>query len=159
MGFGLAEGFGLRVQGFGDLIPRIFVSHQWLSSVHPDPEGEKVKHLQQTLLGLIDGSLPVAEDIVSRSDDKSLSPNVRRRIADGFLFFDWFSIPQNLPQERGPNEDAALAVQSIPAYVELSNFFIAFVPALTHKDSSEPVNYATWLSRGWPGRCWEFQWF
>ena len=47
--------------------------------------------------------------------------------------------------------DAALAVRSIPAYVELSNVFVALVPELTHKDSSDVVNYASWLSRGWLG--------
>ena len=104
---------------------------------------------------MIDGSLHVTEDIVSRSEDMSLSKNTRRHIADGFIFFDWFSIPQITARQHGVNEDttksnAALAVQSIPAYVELSNVFLALVPELMHKDSAQLVNYATWLSRGWP---------
>ncbi|CAE7633847.1 unnamed protein product [Symbiodinium sp. CCMP2592] len=128
----------------------IFVSHQWLSSEHPDPRGQKVKIFQETLLGMIDESLPVAEDVVSRSDDKNLSSEMRRHIADGFIFFDWFSIPQKSPKHEGnPNNGAALAVRSIPAYVELSSLFIALVPELTHKESPQLVNYATWLSRGW----------
>ncbi|CAE7270046.1 unnamed protein product [Symbiodinium pilosum] len=132
----------------------IFVSHQWLSSGHPDPQGKQVEVLQKALRGIIDGSLQVTEDIVSRSDDKSLSSDTRRHIADGFLFFDWFSIPQITARQNGVNEDttksdAALAVQSIPAYVELSNVFLAVVPELVHEDSTELVNYATWLSRGW----------
>ena len=72
---------------------------------------------------------------------------------------DWFAIPQITVRKDGVNEesvksDAALAVQSIPAYVELSNVFIALVPELTHKDSSALVNYASWLSRGWLGLVW-----
>ena len=48
--------------------------------------------------------------------------------------------PRSQARKHGVNEettksDAALAVQSIPAYVELSNLFIALVPELTHKDS------------------------
>eukprot|EP00439_Symbiodinium_sp_Y106_P021187 s1799_g2.t1 len=85
---------------------------------------------------MIDESLPVAEDVVSRSDDKNLSSEMRRHIADGFIFFDWFSIPQKSRKHEGnPNNGAALAVRSIPAYVELSSLFIALVPELTHKES------------------------
>lgn len=130
----------------------IFVSHQWLSTEHPDPKGQKVKIFQETLLGMIDESLPVAEDVVSRSDDKSLSSEMRRHIKDGFIFFDWFSIPQQSLKDLGcPNNGAALAVRSIPAYVELSSLFIALVPELRYKESPELLNcnYATWLSRGW----------
>ena len=84
--------------------------------------------------------LQVHESLIARSDDKSLSPQTRQCIADGFIFFDWFAIPQITARKHGVNEettksDAALAVQSIPAYVELSNLFIALVPDLTHKDS------------------------
>ena len=134
----------------------IFISHQWLSSAHPDPSGQQMQVLQKTLRGMIDGSLQVHEAIVARSADKILSENTRRHVADGFIFFDWFSIPQITARQHGVNEeatksDAALAVQSIPAYVELSNLFVALVPELMHKDSSERVNYVTWLSRGWPG--------
>ena len=45
------------------------------------------------------------------------------QVADGYLFLDWFAIPQITAGTDGVNEDAtrsdaALAVQSIPAYVE-----------------------------------------
>ena len=50
--------------------------------------------------------------------------------------------------EDTTTSDAALAVESIPAYVELSNMFIALVPELTHKDTLELANYSTWLDRG-----------
>mmetsp|Transcript_70773 Transcript_70773/g.166057 ORF Transcript_70773/g.166057 Transcript_70773/m.166057 type:complete len:577 (+) Transcript_70773:42-1772(+) len=132
----------------------VFVSHQWLSSSHPDPDGCQVKVLQQVLRGMIDDSLQVQEDIVSMSVEKRLLPNTREHIADGYLFFDWFAIPQITARSHGINEettksDAAKAVQSIPAYVELSNLFLALVPELTHKNSLKLVNYCTWLSRGW----------
>ena len=100
----------------------IFVSHQWLSSVHPDPQGEQMRVLQKALAGVIDGTVQITEDIVSRSsDEKSLSSSERKQIADAFLFFDWFAIPQITARTHGVNEDttktdAALAVQSIPAY-------------------------------------------
>ncbi|CAE7479088.1 unnamed protein product [Symbiodinium natans] len=132
----------------------IFVSHQWLSSTHPDPQGQQVEALQRLLVKMIDGSVKVHEDIISRTEERTMSSTTRRHIAEGFLFFDWFAIPQITARQQGVNEeatksDAALAVQSIPAYVELCNMFIALVPELTHKDSAKPVNYGTWLSRGW----------
>ena len=136
----------------------LFISHQWLSSTHPDPQGQQLQVLQRALQRMIDGTLQVHEAVVARTDDMSLSANTRRHIADGFIFFDWFSIPQITARKHGVNEettksDAALAVQSIPAYVELSNVFIALVPELMHKDSAQLVNYTTWLSRGWLLGC------
>ncbi|CAE7263863.1 unnamed protein product, partial [Symbiodinium microadriaticum] len=144
---------GLLHQWFEDMFV-IFISHQWLSSAHPDPQGEQVRVLQRALRSMIDGSLHVAEDLVSMSADMNLSSNMRQHIASGFIFFDWFAIPQITARQSGVNEeaiksDAALAVQSIPAYVELSNLFLAVVPELTHKDTAALVNYGTWLSRGW----------
>ena len=134
----------------------IFVSHQWLSYTHPDPQGQQVEVLRKTLAGLIDGSLHVTEEVVALTDEMTMSANTRRHIANGYLFLDWFAIPQITARQEGVNEqtiksDAALAVQSIPAYVELSSLFVALVPDLMHKDSSELVHYATWLSRGWRG--------
>ena len=150
---------GLLHQWFEDMFV-IFISHQWLSSAHPDPQGEQVRVLQRALRSMIDGSLHVAEDLVSMSADMNLSSNMRQHIASGFIFFDWFAIPQITARQSGVNEeaiksDAALAVQSIPAYVELSNLFLAVVPELTHKDTAALVNYGTWLSRGCLGLTWQ----
>ncbi|CAE6923390.1 warA [Symbiodinium sp. CCMP2456] len=132
----------------------IFVSHQWLSKEHPDPEGHQLEVLQKAIRGVIGGSLQVHEDIACRTADNSLSASTRQQIAEGYIFLDWFAIPQITVRSEGVNEettktDAALAVQSIPAYVELSNIFVALVPELTHRDSKLLANYSTWLSRGW----------
>lgn len=47
----------------------------------------------------------------------------RQSAMDGYVFLDWFAIPQITARAEGVNEentrsDAALAVQSIPFYVE-----------------------------------------
>ena len=44
--------------------------------------------------------------------------------------------------------DTARAVQSIPAYVESCDMFVALVPDLVHSDTGLQCNYSTWLSRG-----------
>ena len=51
----------------------------------------------------------------------------RQSAIDGYIFLDWFAIPQITARAEGVNEentrsDAALAVQSIPFYVE-ADFF------------------------------------
>ena len=133
----------------------IFVSHQWLSSSHPDPSGRQVAVLRNGLQGMIDGSLDVRVDFISRGfNEKAMSRRTRQDIASGFLFFDWYAIPQITARAEGVNEeatksDAALAVRSIPAYVEVSNLFIALVPEQVHAETGLSCNYVSWLSRGW----------
>ncbi|CAE7327132.1 unnamed protein product [Symbiodinium sp. CCMP2592] len=132
----------------------IFVSHQWLSYTHPDPHGRQTAVLRSTLEGVMSGSLYVEPDTVSIPSGKALSPTIRQQIGDGYLFLDWYAIPQITARQEGVNEevtmtDAALAVQSIPAYVELANVFIALVPALLHTETGMPCNYVSWQSRGW----------
>ena len=78
----------------------------------------------------------------------------REQVLDGYLFLDWFGIPQITARVEGVNEDttrseAALAVQSIPFYVEVSNIFLALVPEMKHKDTGNFCNYSSWFCRGW----------
>eukprot|EP00438_Fugacium_kawagutii_P021247 Skav207768 [mRNA] locus=scaffold2087:129268:130623:- [translate_table: standard] len=78
----------------------------------------------------------------------------RQQVLSGYIFLDWFAIPQITARVPGVNEDdtrsdAALAVQSIPFYVEASNIFLALVPEVKHQDTHKFCNYTSWLSRGW----------
>ena len=77
----------------------------------------------------------------------------RQQVLSGYIFLDWFAIPQITARAEGVNEestksDAALAVQSIPFYVETSNIFLALVPEVKHCTTGKFCNYASWLSRG-----------
>eukprot|EP00434_Breviolum_minutum_P003820 symbB.v1.2.003361.t1/scaffold186.1/size279346/8 len=129
----------------------IFISHQWLGFRMPDPAGLQVAVLRSALRGLMDQTLKVEADMTQMDFGKATS---YEQVADGYLFLDWFAIPQITARSSGVNEDmtrsdAALAVQSIPAYVEACDMFVALVPDLFHFDTSLPCNYTTWLSRGW----------
>lgn len=113
----------------------IFVSHQWLGFKHPDPTGAQLAVLRCALQGLMDETLKVEADITSRGSGKRLSSQVLQKVAKGYLFLDWFAIPQITPRMFGVNEiadleatrsDAALAVQSIPAYVEGCDLLLTF---------------------------------
>ena len=130
----------------------IFVSHQWLGRQHPDPTGEQVAVLRQMLRGLIDGSLTIEGDLVSSSYGqlKRLTSQTRKQVETGFLFFDWFAIPQITARVEGVNEedtksDAARAVKSIPWYVEAAGLFVALVPFVRHLDTKDWCSYTSWL--------------
>ena len=134
----------------------VFVSHQWLGRQHPDPKGEQVAVLRETLKILIDGSLAIEGDLVSMSygEGKRLTPETRKQVETGYLFFDWFAIPQITARVEGVNEeltktDAARAVNSIPSYVEAASLFVALVPFVLHTDTKQWCSYTTWLARGW----------
>ncbi|CAJ1422608.1 unnamed protein product [Effrenium voratum] len=134
----------------------IFVSHQWLGSAHPDPQGRHAEALRSTLQGMLDGTLQVELDVaydlgINFGDFVEYT---RQNVLSGYIFLDWFAIPQITARTDGVNEestksDAALAVQSIPFYVETSNIFLALVPELKHHDTGKCCNYTSWLSRGW----------
>ena len=77
----------------------------------------------------------------------------RQQVLSGYIFLDWFAIPQITARAEGVNEestksDAALAVQSIPFYVEMSNIFLALVPEVKHCTTGKYCNYSSWLCRG-----------
>ncbi|CAJ1350314.1 unnamed protein product [Effrenium voratum] len=134
----------------------IFVSHQWLSYTHPDPEGTQLAVLQHVLGGLCEGSFVVEDNILTHIyglPEHNIDA-LRTKIANGFLFVDWMCIPQITSRKQGLNEInsdsiTADAVESIPHYVEVSNLFVALVPELTHADTRELCNYKSWLTRGW----------
>ncbi|OLP86114.1 hypothetical protein AK812_SmicGene32806 [Symbiodinium microadriaticum] len=131
----------------------IFVSHQWLGAGSPDPSGQQMTVLRHALQSWIDGSMKVDIDLMRTFGDQSYSTTSYERVATGYLFLDWFAIPQLTERADGVNDDAtvsdtARAVQSIPAYVESCDMFVALVPDLVHSDTGLQCNYSTWLSRG-----------
>ena len=50
--------------------------------------------------------------------------------------------------EEETKSDAAKAIQSIPAYVEVSTIFLALVPAVKDPDKDYIRDYTSWLARG-----------
>eukprot|EP00434_Breviolum_minutum_P018830 symbB.v1.2.016609.t1/scaffold1266.1/size127780/4 len=75
----------------------IFVSHQWISSSHPDPTGQQLGVLQKCLRKLCDGSIDVVNDPSSQflGDYKRMTKTQRARVRDGYIWLDWISIPQD----------------------------------------------------------------
>ncbi|CAK9114344.1 Serine/threonine-protein phosphatase 6 regulatory ankyrin repeat subunit B (PP6-ARS-B) (Serine/threonine-protein phosphatase 6 regulatory subunit ARS-B) (Ankyrin repeat domain-containing protein 44) [Durusdinium trenchii] len=137
----------------------LFVSHQWLSRLHPDPGGQQMEVLRLALEGLMDGSLRLSLDgyWVFFVDETHTTHELRTRLPEGYLWFDWFGVPQAISRTRVFDEEeddvkqaeAAKAVDSIPAYVERCNLFVILAPELFHRDTGMICNSTSWQLRGW----------
>lgn len=137
----------------------VFVCHQWVSNEHPDPEGEQAAALKGMLTSVIEGTRNILPDVLTQHSSgvagkvemTSTSPEFRQAIANGFLWLDWFSIPQ-LGTWGGAGAtpiDMQNAVSSIPAYVGCADLFVALCPTLIHKDTKAYCDIDSWAARGW----------
>ncbi|CAE7268392.1 unnamed protein product [Symbiodinium sp. CCMP2456] len=124
----------------------VFVSHQWLGLHHPDRAAAQFKVLQNALQGAIDGSVKVQSDTVTEfmKAYRFLSPRERNLLRDGYMWMDWFCIPQD-PACR---DQLNLAVESIPSYIDCCELFVVLVPPLRH-ETGRLCNFESWLQRGW----------
>ena len=120
----------------------IFISHQWLGRHHPDADGRQFQVLQQALGGCISGKLLKECDLVQRfwTGNRMLSSDERLAVRDGYVWLDWFSVPQN----PAKHTNQVQAIQSIPSYVESCNMFLALVPRLPH-ESGNTCDYESWM--------------
>jgi len=136
----------------------IFVSHQWLATDHPDPCGHQLHILQEALRNLITGVATVendpAREIFLKGQDKLVKDELAA-ISEGYIWLDWFGVPQLTVRVEGTNDDpqvaskAYRAVQSIPAYVEACRYFWVLAPHLEHSERRVACDYNSWRSRGW----------
>ena len=134
----------------------IFVSHQWLSKLHPDPEGQQFEVLRAALQSFADRSLPLSLDgsLFFHIDPRRESQHLQDQIPEAYVWMDWFGVPQITARTPGVSEDmsrsdSAKAVQSIPGYVERCSLFFALTPELPHNETGVMCNSVSWYSRGW----------
>lgn len=123
-----------------------FISHQWLDRHHPDPDFRQFAVFQQAILNIASGAIFVELDYTMQLSGFSMkfSKKDRTQLPSAYIWYDYFSVPQ--APESG--DELILAIKSIPAYVERSNFFLILVPSLTTA-SGTPSDYQSWQSRGW----------
>jgi hypothetical protein len=188
----------------------LFVSHQWLSMQHPDPESHQLKCLQRVLSRLADGELDVENDWMQQLilHDRGLKSKKfwKAKIKTMHVWVDYMCMPQLtsvkkevithtdthqssekvdctcMPQltsvkkeevlthsdthqsceqpsrayqdhSKGDSDDSkllALAVKSLPAYVERCCMMLVLVPTGEHRDRREEVvDWCSWRRRGW----------
>ena len=140
----------------------VFVSHEWLSWAHPDPDGDQLRVLCRVLERLKEGKLNTEMDpihtIMYKHKFTTKGKEWKDMLRRTYLWVDWFSMPQpgaEKEEEIGKERmtmlraEGSRAIQSIPAYVERSDFIMILVPSLYHSDRDVPTCYRTWRKRGW----------
>jgi len=179
--FGSCLKNGLTVQDIPDGAIILFISHQWLSFAHPDPEGVQLRTLQRVLLGMLSGrtldimdeaswlALSKNSSFLSTSEFLQLFPFHRglaaedftKELQDAYIWLDYFSVPQPASAQEqqelisgiGAAELTsnlqALAIHSIPYYIERSAFFFVVAPEAKHADTGEVCDLESWRARGW----------
>ncbi len=157
----------------------LFVSHQWLSLQHPDPESNQLKCLQRVLSRLADGELDVENDWKQQIilHDRGLKSKKwwKAKMKTMHVWVDYMCMPQltSVKKEvithtdthqsseqpsrtcqdhsKGDSDDSkllTLAVQSLPAYVEMCCMMLVLVPTDEHR-AGEVVDWCSWRRRGW----------
>ena len=143
----------LREQQAGDFI--IFLSHQWLSKPHPDPEGKQIEVFCNAIQGIIEGRVPVQTSILDElvgGKIGSLSWEIRAKLRNCVIWYDYWSVPQigaRNADHAAVSQDMLKAVESIPVYVSMCHIFVAVVPPLTHQDTGATCDLFAWRDRGW----------
>ena len=140
----------------------VFVSHEWLSWAHPDPDGEQLRVLCRVIERLKRGELDTEMDpmhtIVYKHKFTTKAKDWASMLKRTYFWIDWVSMPQPGAEKVEDISEKAMdvlrsegskAIRSIPAYVERSDFILILVPSLYHRDRKVPTCYRTWRRRGW----------
>ncbi|CAE7388613.1 ANKRD44, partial [Symbiodinium sp. KB8] len=132
-----------------------FVSHQWMSKHHPDPDFRQMCTLQDALRQILRGEGSLSLDLVTETMVQTAKPLHTKDFQTQavFVWYDYFSCPQ---LEHRPytviepdNLQQANAIHSIPAYIARCEFFIALCPVLDCPFEGKVLTAATWSRRGW----------
>jgi hypothetical protein len=131
----------------------IFVSHQWLGRRHPDKNMTQFGILQRCLRNIISGRCKVdtlkAKSSLQFGKNDVLLKTECQELQDAFIWYDYFSVPQ-LNQSYDPLAGELLmkAVNSIPAYICMCQYFIVLCPDLEHEHGHR-CDYFSWSRRAW----------
>lgn len=134
----------------------VFVSHQWCSKDHADPEFRQLSVLQGMFRHAVSGTLRVEVDLFSKVIYKK--PSVLRSVdlrglSRWFMWYDYFSVPQPEASEFAARErvsgELAQAVASLASYVTDCKLFIILAPFVKSVDQTRTLDYVTWKERGW----------
>ncbi|CAE7815365.1 ANKHD1 [Symbiodinium sp. CCMP2456] len=138
----------------------LFVSHQWVTKLHPDPEFKQFRVLQEALQNIMSGLSQVSTDMITEAIfglSKAISAS-ELQPGNIFLWYDYFCCPQDPVLTlhcSGPQGGNAIesnqqrAISSIPAYISKCKFFMALCPVVESPDESQVFSQFTWAGRGW----------
>jgi len=144
-----------------------FISHEWLGFFHPDPDATQLRRMQSIFRTIAEGG---AKSLFTDADFegflKGVSSGTSRHmhhvegqitsrgqfgeedvvmhVTQGSVWLDYHSIPQDT--QKSSFKDA---VNSIPHYVERSDYFWVCAPRGRHHELKEVRDFASWRGRGW----------
>ena len=129
----------------------MFISHQWVSAHHPDPEGQQLKVFQAAMVNLLNGSTEAKPTLWSEilSFVAGWRPHFAMADISGsnvVVWYDYFSIPQDTHAHSSEQRNA---INSIPAYIDRCEFFVVLCPPLKHATTHSHLNHHSWAERGW----------
>ena len=142
-----------KLVDFSDGLGRAaFVSHQWLTKKHPDPEFRQMRTLQDAVRRIVtsSGSLsldPATEAVVPTAKPRPVKDFQTKEL---FFWYDYFSCPQiHHANEVGVQRTSsriqqADAITSIPAYIARCEFFLALCPVLDCRVEGKVLTAETW---------------
>ena len=114
---------------------------------HPDPTLQQLRVLQDalsnSLSGLCNASVDVITEVLFGLRSYPLAEALRSKPV--FVWYDYFSCPQQRKKAPDPQGSLQHAIDSIPAYVSKCSLFVALCPAVESSDQSRIYNRSTWL--------------
>ncbi|CAE8697179.1 unnamed protein product [Polarella glacialis] len=154
-----------------------FISHEWLSGNHPDPDSNQLRRMQSMFLEILEGrseklfspddwitfskgasigsqrSQLAAAESAQRCSDTITEETFKQDIEEGLIWLDWSSIPQVLEVSEDRAEqtlkDQLAAIHSIGAYLDRSSYFWILAPKALHKDQKTLRDFSTYRTRAW----------
>ena len=142
-----------------------FVSHEWLSYDHPDPQGRLKRIFEGVIAGNGDQFFADADwntfcsghstswsqqfaHIEGGAQGRKLSSNsFRQDVEQGLVWPDFSAMPQTIDPTRPPlarwRKTKRKAVQSIPSYLERCSYFWVLTPTVHHVDLQESCNFSS----------------
>jgi len=148
-----------------------FISHEWLSKAHPDPQGTQLRRAQGVFSEVAAGQgadifVPEKWEMFRTGQhegshqlqperSKQLTAEVfARDVISGTIWLDFASIPQVCDVPPGGDlaqqiRDQQAAILSISTYIEHASYFWILVPLCLHTDKQGCRDLTTYRRRAW----------
>jgi len=114
----------------------IYISHEWVGTDHPDPDGTQMYHLLLMLERLQKGEISRTNMLWLHSlifkQTFSTTSEEWKRVLDPektYIWYDGFCVPKSRRED---------GFRSIPSYIQRCDFMIILAPGCTHFDRIDP---------------------
>ena len=114
----------------------IYISHEWVGTDHPDPDGNQMYHLLLLLERLQNGKIPrtdmdVMHTRIYKSNHTTTAGEWKRILNSEktYIWYDGFCLPKSRRKD---------GFRSIPSYIRRCDFMIILAPGCTHLDRIDP---------------------